>query len=246
MGLREALRTRYPRAWKLLIGRFAPGEYLGLHLTIGLGISLAGIWLFSVITEDVIQRDPITQFDLALLAWMHQHGTPGATRSFLGITMLGSPVVIGGVALATAVALAARREWLVLSGWVAALVGGGLLNQGLKALIRRPRPPGAAALLLNASWSFPSGHAMESLITYGMLAYVLGRVYIRQRPARRLVVIGAAILALSIGLSRLYLGVHYFSDVLAGYVAGLVWLSACISGVEVALRWRARDVHYMP
>ena len=143
------------------------------------------------------------------------------------------------LALAVALLLAARREWIVLAGWLAAFAGGGLLDVVLKLVIRRPRPPGAAAFLQHFSWSFPSGHAMASLIGYGMLAYVLTLLWIHRRSAQVAVVLGAALLIIAIGFSRLYLGVHYFSDVVGGYAAGVLWLSACISGLEVARRWRA-------
>jgi undecaprenyl-diphosphatase len=129
-----------------------------------------------------------------------------------------------------------KRRWIVLCGWLAAFVGAGLLDATLKAVISRPRPPGAGVFLLSSSWSFPSGHAMGSLVGYGMLAYVLVVFRIRGRSMRMGVVIVAAALVVAIGLSRLYLGVHYFSDVIGGYAAGLVWLSACISGLEVARR----------
>jgi undecaprenyl-diphosphatase len=79
---------------------------------------------------------------------------------------------------------------------------------------------------------------MGSLIGYGMLAYVLMLLWIHGRSAQIVVALGAALLIVAIGLSRLYLGVHYFSDVVGGYAAGVLWLSACISGVEVARRWR--------
>ena len=69
-GLRR-LRERYPRAWRFAVARFAPGEYLGLHLTMGLVVSLAGLWLFGGITEDVLHHDPLTQFDVTLLEWLH-------------------------------------------------------------------------------------------------------------------------------------------------------------------------------
>jgi undecaprenyl-diphosphatase len=134
--------------------------------------------------------------------------------------------------------LAARREWILLGGWLAAFAGGGLLDGVLKLVIRRPRPPYADAFLQHFSWSFPSGHAMGSLIGYGMLAYVLMLLWIHRRSAQIAVALGAALLIVAIGLSRLYLGVHYFSDVVGGYAAGVLWLSACISGVEVARRWR--------
>ena len=91
-------------------------------------------------------------------------------------------------------------------------------------------------LLTARGWSFPSGHAMGSLVAYGMLAYLLLRETHLGRHQRMLVIISAALLVLLIGLSRLYLGVHYFSDVIGGYAAGVVWLAACISGLEIVRR----------
>src|SRR2546428_2874981 len=195
---------------------FARGEYLGLHLTLGLVISLAGLWVFAGVTEDVIHHDPLTQFDVALLDWLHARATATGYAVFNAISLLGSPVTLTILALAVALLLAARREWIVLAGWLAAFAGGGLLDVVLKLVIRRPRPPGAAAFLQHFSWSFPSGHAMASLIGYGMLAYVLTLLLIHRRSAQIAVVLGAARLIIAIGFSRLYLGVHYFSDVVGG------------------------------
>jgi len=235
----QQLKVRYPHAWTFVAARFARGEYLGLHLTIGFAISLAGLWLFGAVTEDVIHHDPLTQFDVTLLEWLHAHATPAGYAVFNAISLLGSPVTLTILALAVGFVLAARRERILLAGWLAAFAGGGLLDVVLKLVIRRPRPPGAAAFLQHFSWSFPSGHAMASLIGYGMLAYVLTLLWIHRRSAQIAVVLGAALLIIAIGFSRLYLGVHYFSDVVGGYAAGVLWLSACISGLEVARRWGA-------
>ena len=236
---RTSLVTRTEHLKMFAAARFARGEYLGLHLTIGFATSLAGLWLFGGVTEDVIHHDPLTQFDVALLDWLHARATATGYAVFNAISLLGSPVTLTILALAVGLLLAARREWIVLAGWLAAFAGGGLLDVVLKLVIRRPRPPGAAAFLQHFSWSFPSGHAMASLIGYGMLAYVLTLLWIHRRSAQVAVVLGAALLIIAIGFSRLYLGVHYFSDVVGGYAAGVLWLSACISGLEVARRWRA-------
>ena len=235
---RTSLVARTQHWWTFAAARFARGEYLGLHLTIGLAISLAGLWLFAAVTEDVIHHDPLTQFDVALLDWLHARATPTGYAVFNTISSLGAAVTLTILALAVGLVLAARREWILLAGWLAAFAGGGLLDVVLKLVIRRPRPPGAAAFLQHFSWSFPSGHAMASLIGYGMLAYVLTLLWIHHRSAQIAVVLGAALLIIAIGFSRLYLGVHYFSDVVGGYAAGVLWLSACISGIEVARRWR--------
>src|SRR5712691_11870225 len=235
-GLQQ-LQARYPRAWTFMVARFARGEYVGLHLTIGFVISVAGLWLFGGITEDVIHHDPLTQFDMALLDWMRAHATPAGYAIFNAITLLGSPVTMSVLAIGVSLLLAARRQWILLGGWLAAFAGGGLLDEVLKLVIQRPRPPYAGAFLHHYSWSFPSGHAMGSLVGYGMLVYVLGVLWIHRRSAQMSAALGGVLLIVAIGSSRLYLGVHYFSDVVGGYAAGVLWLSACISGLEVARRW---------
>jgi membrane-associated phospholipid phosphatase len=215
--------------------RFAAGEYLGLHLTIGLVLSLGALWLFGGIAEDVIHHDPITQFDVTVANLLHQHATATTTELAKGITRLGSPVTIGVWGLLVAVILLTRKDYLTAGGWVAALLGGGLLDGLLKQIFQRPRPTWDAPIITAQGFSFPSGHAMGSLVAYGMLAYVAGLAL--DRTWERVALAGCTLaLVLLIGLSRMYLGVHYFSDVVAGYAAGTVWLAACITGLEVVRR----------
>ncbi len=232
------LHARYPRASAFVAARFTPGEYLGLHLTIGILLSVSALWLFAGITEDVLHHESLTTFDLRLAAYFHAHATAIGYTIFGSISLLGSPVAMAILASGGAIVLAVQQRRLVLFGWVAAFGGGGLLDTALKLIIRRPRPEYATAFLHGQSFSFPSGHAMGALIGYGMLAYLLVLFWAAHRGAQTAVVGATAILVLSVGLSRLYLGVHYFSDVVGGYAAGVVWLSACISGLEVARRHR--------
>jgi undecaprenyl-diphosphatase len=186
---------------------------------IGLLISLAGLRLFAGVTEDVIHHDPLTQVDLTLLEWFHAHATVTGLQIFKAISLLGSPITMTLTGLLTTLVLAVRHQWLAMTSWVAALAGSGVLDSVLKMVIRRPRPPYTFAFPYEHSFSFPSGHAMASLVGYGMLAYLLFG------PS-----ITAAILIVAIGFSRLYLGVHYLSDVIGGYAAGALWLSTCITG----------------
>ena len=231
-------RQRHPQAWEFIVQRFQPGEYLGLHLTIGLLVSVAALWLFGGITEDVIHHDPVTQFDIALLQWFHAHTTPTGLTVFRTISLLGSPLVMTCLGIFVAAILAVRRSWFLFTGWVAAFAGAGLLDTLLKHIIRRPRPIYAVDTLRDSSFSFPSGHAMGSLIGYGMLAYVVLILWVADSKLRRFVVLTTCALVLAIGISRLYLGVHYFSDVVGGYAAGILWLTTCITGVELARRQR--------
>ncbi len=233
-----AVRGRYPRAWTFVAGRFARGEYLGLHLTIGFVISLFALWVFGGVTEDVVNHDPLTAVDLGIATWARAHATPATDRIGVVFSMIGSPVTMAVLGLVVAAVLAHKRRWITLSGWTAAFVGGAGLNWTLKHVIHRARPVGAESFLYGTSFSFPSGHAMGSLIGYGMLAYLLVTFW---PPARRhgtAVVATAFVLVLLIGLSRLSLGVHFLSDVIAGYAAGAVWLAVCVTGVEIALRQR--------
>jgi undecaprenyl-diphosphatase len=173
-----------------------------------------------------------------LLDWFHAHTSPTGLRIFVAISWLGSPAVMAGIAVAVGFVLLLRRDRLMLLGWVGAFVGVGVLNAVLKRIIHRPRPAYATAFLHGTSFSFPSGHAMGSLVGYGMLTYLVLVLWVKRRSLQVALVIIASILILAIGLSRLYLGVHYFSDVVGGYAAGLVWLTVCITGLEIARRQR--------
>ncbi len=212
-----------------------------MHLTLGLLASLAGLWLFVGITEDVVHHDPLTRFDVAVLEWFHAHRTPLGLTLCNGLSWLGSPLLISVLGLGIAVMLVVRRSWLPLATWVAALAGTGVLGTVLKMAVRRPPPEPGTSFLYGESSSFPSGHAMGSLVGYGMLAYLLLTIWVKRRVIWVAVATVVSVLVIAIGLSRLYLGVHYFSDIVGGYAAGLLWLSACITGLEIARRWPATN-----
>lgn len=231
-------RERHPGTARFIAARFIRGEYLGLHLTVGFLVSLAGLWLFAGVTEDVVHHDPLTNFDLALATWIRAHTTRLGDKIFTLVSLIGSPVAMAAVGAGGALLIVVRRKWLVLVAWVAAFAGAGLLSVILKIIIRRPRPAGAAAFLHGDTFSFPSGHAMGSLVGYGMLAYVIGSSGIESVGGRLRLAIATVVLVVAIGISRLYLGVHYFSDVVGGYAVGVLWLSACISGLQLAERRR--------
>ena len=127
-----------------------------------------------------------------------------------------------------------RHAWIFLSSWIAALIGAGILDWTLKGAVQRPRPAYAVAILHGHSFSFPSGHALALLLAYGMTAYFVIVLWVKDSSSRTIVICAATILIFAIGVSRLYLGVHYFTDVVAGYAVGAVWLSACITGAEIA------------
>jgi undecaprenyl-diphosphatase len=235
------LRERYDRELAWMLRRLTPGQYLGLHLTAGLVAAAGCLWLFGGLAEDLLTGDPIVRFDRSTAAYLHSIATPPLTTLFLVVTALGSLETVALLGVIVAAVLAWRRRWLYLGTWITAVAGSAALNHLLKGLFARPRPFFEHPLLVETSYSFPSGHAMESFVLYGMLAY-FAVLALESWRARTAVVFGAALLVLLIGFSRMYLGVHYFSDVVAGYAAGGVWLSTLITGAETIRRSKPQSL----
>lgn len=175
----------------------------------------------------------MVRVDQAVTAWLQAHGTEFGESIFVGISFLGAQV-LATLLLVVAIALVVRRDWRQLVVLAVTCGGGALLNVALKQAFHRTRPSFASEFAMT-SWSFPSGHAMDSLIGYGLFAYLLS---VRFPRARKLILVAAAVLVVLIGYARIYLGVHYLSDVVAGYAAGLIWLSVCITGYRFAERRR--------
>jgi membrane-associated phospholipid phosphatase len=228
-----------------------PGQYLSsLHLTLGL-FAAGCLIVFGGIARELLSNGPLVRFDEEVVATLPAQATLPLTIFFLIVSALCS---IGGVALVgllVVVAYGLRRRWLYAGMWFAAVSIGEILNLILKELFARPPPyfpnrfmneklqaytgnglPGGDTI---TSYGFPSGHAMESVIMYGMLAYFAVRG-VQSGRARVAIVLGGMFLVLSIGFSRMYLGAHYFSDVIGGYAAGGVLLSAFIICTETIRR----------
>jgi membrane-associated phospholipid phosphatase len=233
------LRSRYNRQLLWLRRRLTPGEYLGLHLTLGLLAAAGCLWIFGRLAEDVVSNDPLLGVDQTAATAIHELRTPALTAFFLIVTALGSIEAIALVSLVGAVVFGVWRRWLLFGTWVIATGGSVVLILLLKALFARPRPYFEQPMLLETYYSFPSGHAMEAVVLYGMLAY-FAMLALRTWRARAAVVFGTSLLILLIGFSRIYLGVHYFSDVVAGFAAGGVWLSTCITAMGFVRRGKQR------
>jgi membrane-associated phospholipid phosphatase len=231
------LRERYDRQLRWLLRRVTPGEYLGLHLTVGLLLAVGCLWFFGDLAEDVVTNDWLVRFDQTVAVVLHRSAIPALTTFFVVVTATGSVEVLALLGLIVAVIYGLRGRWLPVGTGLAGLAGGAVLNQLLKELFARPRPSFADPLLSETSYSFPSGHAMLSLVVYGVLAY-FAVLALQTWRAKTAVVFGIALLVVLIGVSRMYLGVHYFSDVLAGFAAGGMWLSALITGMETIRRPR--------
>jgi membrane-associated phospholipid phosphatase len=221
--------------------RITPGEYLGLHLTVGLLVSLVALSVFVIIAREVVGERELTAFDknLAVHIAAHADEHPFVLQFVRFVTNLGDVPAITTLTFAGGLLLAMQRRRLLTFVWFAAAIGGGLLNLGLKEGFERQRPPIVLrdVAITETNESFPSGHSMGSVIGYGMLGYVLW-LRTRRRRERVLIAVGLGILVFLIGCSRIYLRAHWFSDVCGGFAVGTVWLTICISGLEVVRRRR--------
>jgi undecaprenyl-diphosphatase len=184
---------------------------------------------FAQIAEDYLTNDPLARWDVSFARWLAGERTALGTDIFRVLTFFGGPAVV--IVTATVVCLALyRRGRIVDAAFIPLVLGGAeLLNLVLKLAFHRPRPEFAFVHL--DTYSFPSGHAMVSAAGYGALVYL---AWPRLNGRGRLLVSGAAIAFVGlIGFSRLYLGVHYLSDVLAGIAGGVFWLAISVALVTV-------------
>jgi membrane-associated phospholipid phosphatase len=211
-----------------------------INLFVGLIVVLLGLVLFGTLASGIVNKAGIIQFDQNFELAIHSWATPTVTSIMIFFSLLGYQTlwVIG---VAGAIFFAVRRHWHYFVFWLITWLGGELLNSALKLIFMRPRPVFSDPLALAANSSFPSGHAMGSTIIYGLLAYFLLK-HISRAVGRIAVIVVTIVLVLLIGLSRIYLGVHYFSDVVGGFTFGIVWLSLCITALEaVVYRRMARQ-----
>jgi membrane-associated phospholipid phosphatase len=228
----------FPRLHKFVAARLSPEGEFGLHLTIGVLLMLAAAWIFGSIAEEVVEAGEIMVLDLRVSHWFYAHATPGVTRLMLFIThwhgIIG--VIVMMLLLAAYFYVKKARYWLFTL--LATVPGGMLLNVLLKYTFKRARPTFDDPLLTLPTYSFPSGHTSSATLFYGLLACYL--VCTHRQWRRRVAIVAAACLMVAlVGLSRIYLGVHYLSDVLAAVAIGCAWLAVCITAGSTLRRRRA-------
>jgi undecaprenyl-diphosphatase len=221
--------------------RLTPGDEFGLHLTAGAALMMAAVAVFAEVAEDVAENDGVAAFDRHVSDWMHAHAQEPYTSLMWLFTHLHS--VAGMVLLVLLAGLffwrRARphgRYWLL--ALVLSVPGGMLLNVALKHIYQRARPVFEEPMLTLATYSFPSGHTVAATLFWGLMASYAVMAGGRWRV--RCALAGAAtLMVLLTGISRIYLGAHYPSDVLAAMVEGCGWLAVCITGCSTLRRRRA-------
>lgn len=207
-------------------------------MSLSLLIAVVGVWVFSSLLDAVLDNAVLVRFDQFADRTIHAHVTPSGLAFFNFMSRIGSPPVMWTIGVVGAVVLLMRRRPALLVTWTAAFVGGGLIEQVLKRVVHRSRPVYGAAYLHGTSFSFPSGHSMMSFIGCTMLMYAFFVVGRPRRGVRTLLASGAAAFILLVGASRIYLGVHYPSDVLGGWAVAAAWVGVCIAVAGVVLHRR--------
>jgi len=180
-----------------------------------------------VLLHDEILKASFEQHDQAIQNWVHGFTHPMLTVVMRALSWIGSPYM-----LTPAVTLAAGLMWwrkfkddAVLVA--AAALGGVALDEVMKLHFKRLRPDVPWAFVHEHSFSFPSGHSVLAMVMYGVIVYKT-HDKLRSKRAKAALVVGALLMVLGIGVSRVYLGAHYPSDVAGGYFVGAVWLAAVI------------------
>lgn len=212
---------------------------LVIHLAVSFGVIVGAGVLFAAIADEIGAGETLGRADQAFADGIASAVSIDVIRTFALITHLGDAWLLGTWCVLGAAILTVQRKYVLAIGFVFAIVGNGLLNNTLKHVFERVRPV-HDQLIANASgWSFPSGHSSGALVTYGIIAYVLVRV--SPEGWRLPAVVAATVIAFTTAGSRVFLRVHFASDVLAGIALGTVWLVACILSIELTHRyWSSR------
>jgi undecaprenyl-diphosphatase len=234
---RAATRLAAGRDW--VVARVAAQL---LVLIAGASVVVALGAVFAEVTEAVMDQDDLTVLDRPVLAWLAAHRTPAMTQAQIGITNLGGAVTLTVLLTATAALVAVRlRSWrpVVLT----AIAAGGiqLLVFAIKTFIARPRPLPSGRLVEAGGFSYPSGHSASAVVCFGMLAWLVCLLTTRAQ-IRATAWLAAGLLTIAVGLSRAYLGVHYPSDIIGGWILGAAWLATVAAAAYATARRPAKSL----
>lgn len=217
-----------------LTGSTTSLRMLGVCIGAGFAVIVASASLFAEIAETIHADAGIGPADQALTDALRASVPHAALLVFAAVTRLANTETLTVLCIAVAAALLMKRRRLLALGWVLAIAGNAVLNTTLKRIFARVRPVHDDGLVLADGFSFPSGHSSGSVVAYGMLAYLA----LRCLPARWHLpaMLSAVALAYTVGSSRMFLRVHFASDVVAGFASGTCWLIVCVASIEVT-RW---------
>ncbi|MEO8430195.1 MAG: phosphatase PAP2 family protein [Acidobacteriota bacterium] len=233
-GLRQFLRRRFTREGAL-----------GLYLTIGFVISAALVLSAAWVASEVFERPGPNAIDREVTMSVRDFQTPERDRAVRAITNLGDYRFLVPATLIASGLMAAKGRRASAMLFLGAVLGGWALESLMKIAFRRARPDLWPALVTEKSYSFPSGHATMCTLFFGGVVALVFRVT-RRREIRTAVVLTAFFLILGVDFSRVYLGAHWLTDVVAGSALGLFWVVLCATGTEYFARRSLRPPSAVP
>ena len=224
-----ALRAHVPERAH---SRLPQAAFVLLNGLVGFAIVISAAALFAEIAEALGPDGAMSLADEALAASLRTHVSATTLQAFAAFTHFGDVLTLTLLSVAMALLLWLLRRRALALGWVLALGGNALLNPMLKRVFERVRPVHEHGIVSELGWSFPSGHSSSSTVAYGMLAYLA----VRTLPAawHLPAVLGATALVFTVPCIRIFLQVHFASDVAAGFVYGAAWLAVCIVTMELS------------
>jgi membrane-associated phospholipid phosphatase len=241
--LGRALATDRPLGGRPRLGVVWKAQSIrGRVLVVGLGCA---VW-FDVaqlaVVDAVEDRAGLSTADLPIIAWIVDHRSTALTAAAKLVSVAGGTVVMGALALLSVVWLVWRRRWPQAGAVTAAAVGAAVIVSVMKPVLDRARPPQIDQLVVETNASLPSGHALGSTVVLGILT-IVGFQVVRRLVIKAALATIIIVVCTAIGLSRLYLGVHWPTDVLTGWLLGAAWLSVCVTALALStLRVRAADL----
>jgi undecaprenyl-diphosphatase len=226
------LRDRYQRQLAFLARRLRPGGVLGLSLTASVVALVGAGWAFGAVLQDVIAGDEGALLDGPVQRFFVAEREAWLTPLMRAITDLGNAAVLAGLIMLVELGWWTRtRSWRPLWLLASAYLGAWALSDTVKVLTHRARPPAAQAIGDWTGYAFPSGHATKAAAVYGMLAALLAAT--TSSWGRKVALWTAAVLVAGlVGLSRLYLGAHWLTDVLGGWALGGAWLFVVLTAAR--------------
>lgn len=210
------------------------GSFYGVALIVVAIAVVAFVWL----ADEVLEQEFATM-NRDVLLWVHSFGSPTWDRLVLMLTTLGSVVGLTIMTLTLAALFLRYRRHLDAITLLAVMVGGGILSMVLKLAFRQIRPQVFPPLLKEVNFSFPSGHSLMSFCLWGFIAVWL-LMQAPREPWRWLVAMVCLAIAALVALSRLYIGVHWPTDIVAGMVVATFWVTACFLGQRFLIERRQR------
>ena len=233
------LAGKFSRLFAFIRNRFKPGIFFGLPFTVLCLLICVNLFMLSELAEHAVNSAKVKLLDMEVTAWFFNLRTPFLNKAFYYLTQVGTVYgVIAGTVITGLILLWQKRGFHLLALLISVL-GSSLSMYYSKIYFHRERPLNVAYYTPENSFSFPSGHATSAMALAGLLCYFFLIEIEDKRLRTGLFLLGLSYILL-IGLSRIYLGVHFLTDVAAGYLLGLLWVIVAIGFMEYSAISKAK------